>query len=72
VSTIVNAAKSTLIIVDGGKYLAQIGSDVQIWDDNTLPVELRGKLGLLKLVNNRQFVSDVGCRVEDDVFIVIN
>lgn len=72
VSTIVKTAKSVLIIVDGGKYLAQIDSDVQIWDDNTLPVELRGKLGLLKLVNNRQFVSDVGCRVEDDVFIVIN
>ena len=69
---VAETAKSVLIIVDGGNYLAQIGSDVQIWDDNTLPVELRGKLGLLKLVNNRQFVSDVGCRVDDDVFILIN
>ena len=34
--------KAALIIKDEGKYLVKIGQDVQLYDDNTLPVEMRG------------------------------
>jgi hypothetical protein len=64
------AKKSALIVVDAGKYLVKINDNVQLYDDTTLPVEFRGKLGLLKLVNEKQFVTDVGCRVNKEIYVL--
>jgi len=63
--------KAALVIKDEGKYLVKIGQDVQLYDDNTLPVEMRGKLGMLKLVEAEHFVSDIGCRINDEIFVVL-
>jgi hypothetical protein len=63
--------KAALVIKDEGKYLVKIGQDVQVYDDNTLPVEMRGKLGMLKLVEAEHFVSSVGCRINDEIFVVL-
>lgn len=63
--------KAALIIKDEGKYLVKIGQDVQLYDDNTLPIEMRGKLGMLKLVEAEHFVSDIGCRINDEIFVVL-
>ena len=74
-STLIDAMEtantSVLVIVNGGKYLVKSGTETQVYDDNTLPVEWRGKLGILKLVNSKQFVSEMGLRVDDDVFILL-
>jgi len=63
--------KAALIIKDEGKYLVRTGQDVQLYDDNTLPIEMRGKLGILKLVEAEHFVSNVGCRISDEIFVVL-
>lgn len=65
------AGKSALVIRDIDKYIVRIGDNVQIYDDNDFPEELRGKLGMLKLVEKEQIVPDTGCRVSDDVFVVL-
>jgi hypothetical protein len=65
------AGKTALVIKDGGKYLVKIGDKVDLFDDNTLPDWMRGKLGMLKLVQAEQFVSDTGCRVNDETFVLI-
>ena len=65
------AGKTALVIKDGGKYLVKIGDKVDLFDDNTLPDWMRGKLGMLKLVQDEQFVSDTGCRVNDETFVLI-
>jgi len=64
------AKKSALIIVDEGKYLVKTDDNVQLYDDTTLPVKFREKLGLLKLVNEKQFVTDVGCRVSKEIYVL--
>lgn len=64
------AKKSALIVVDEGKYLVKINDNVQLYDDTTLPVKFREKLGLLKLVNEKQFVTDVGCRVSKEIYVL--
>jgi hypothetical protein len=61
---------AALVVRDSGKYLVRINDNVQIYDDNTLPESMRGKLGMLKLVDAGFFLSDVGCRVNDEVFVV--
>jgi len=56
--------------VDEGKYLVKTDDNVQLYDDTTLPVKFREKLGLLKLVNEKQFVTDVGCRVSKEIYVL--
>lgn len=63
--------KTALVIKDTGKYVVKIGDTVQIYDDNSLPANLRGGIGLLKLVDVEHFLSDIGCRVSDEVFVVL-
>ena len=63
--------KTALVIKDAGKYVVKIGDTVQICDDNTLPTNLKSGIGLLKLVDVEHFLSDIGCRVSDEVFVVL-
>lgn len=63
--------KTALVIKDDGKYLVKIGDAIQLYDDNTLPEDMRRKLGMLKLVEAEAFVSNVGCRINDEVFVLI-
>ena len=60
-----------LVIKDSGKYLVKVRDNVQLYDDNTLPHEMRSKLGMLKLVEAETFLSNVGCRVNDEVFVLL-
>jgi len=62
---------TALIIKDEGKYMVKIGQDVQIYDDNTLPESMKGKLGMLKLVEAEHFISNIGCRINDEIFVVL-
>jgi hypothetical protein len=61
---------TALVVLDEGKYLVKIVDDLQMYSDTTLPQELRGKLGLLKLVQPNQFVSNAGFRVSEEVFVI--
>jgi len=61
---------AALIVRDSGKYLVRIDDNVQIYDDNTLPESMKRNLGMLKLVDAGFFLSGVGCRVNDEVFVV--
>jgi hypothetical protein len=60
-----------LVIKDSGKYLVKVRDNVQLYDDNTLPHEMRSKLGMLKLVEAETFLSSVGCRVNDEIFVLV-
>jgi hypothetical protein len=62
---------TALVIKDSGKYLVKVRDNVQLYDDNTLPHEMRSKLGMLKLVEAETFISSVGCRVNDEVFVLV-
>lgn len=62
---------AALVIKDQGKYIVKTGADVQVYDDNTLPENLRGRLGMLKLVEVEHFISNTGCRISDEIFVVL-
>lgn len=66
-----NNGKAVLVIRDDGKYIVKMGDKVDLYDDNTLPQEMRGKLGMLKLVEAEQFVTDTGCRINAETFVLI-
>ena len=64
-------SKTALIVKDTGKYLVKIGDKVDLYDDNTLPLDMRMKMGMLKLVNDEQYLTDVGCKVTSEIFVLL-
>jgi hypothetical protein len=63
--------KTALVVKDTGKYLVKIGDKVDLYDDNTLPVDMRMKMGMLKLVEDEQYLTDVGCKVTSEIFVLL-
>jgi hypothetical protein len=63
--------KTALVVLAEGKYIVKIRDNVQLYDDVTFPHELRGKLGMLKLVEKEQMVTGIGCRVNDEIFVLL-
>jgi hypothetical protein len=63
--------KTALIVKDLGKYLVKIGDNVELYDDNTLPLDMRMKMGMLKLVEDEQYLTDVGCKVTHEIFVLL-
>lgn len=66
-----DSGNAALVVLDQGKYIVKTGDNVQLFDDNDLPEQIRGRLGLLKLVEYKQMVTNAGCRVSSEVFVVV-
>lgn len=64
-------SKTALVVKDAGKYLVKIGDNAELYDDNTLPLDMRMKMGMLKLVQDEEYLSDVGCRVTSEIFVLL-
>ena len=64
-------SKTALVVKDTGKYLVKIGDKVDLYDDNTLPLDMRMKMGMLKLVEDEQYLTDVGCKVSSEIFVLL-
>jgi len=60
-----------LVWRDKGKYIIKVLDNVQTYDDNTIPEEYRAKLGMLKLVDVKVAIGSIGCRVEEDLFLLL-
>lgn len=63
--------RTALIVLSDGKYVVKIRDNVQLYDDVTLPDDLRGNLGMLKLVDKEVMVTGIGCRVSEEIFVLI-
>ena len=63
---------TSLVLLSNGKYVVKTGDEVHLYDDNTLPVDMRGKLGMLKLVEPEQMIEGVGCRATTEVFVLLS
>jgi hypothetical protein len=55
----------------GDMYVVEHKDKVEICDDNTLPEWVRSRIGMLKLIEAEQFVSDLGMRAGLNTFVVI-
>lgn len=63
--------KTALVVKDSGKYLVKIGDKVDLYDDNTLPLDMRMKMGMLKLVQDEEYLTDIGCKVTNEIFVLL-
>lgn len=64
-----------VVLVRGRSYvvkdLASESSRGETYTDDTMPFHLRKCIGLLKLVEDGQMISDIGCRVDEGVMVVM-
>jgi hypothetical protein len=72
VNAFTNPLQNTVTIVRvDDHYILNNKNVFTMRTDHTLSEEMRGKLGMLKLVNAQQIVEGVGCRVDDDTFVLL-
>jgi len=64
-------SKTALVVKDLGNYLVKIGDKVDLYEDNTLPQDICMKMGMLKLVQDEEYLTDIGCRVTSEVFVLL-
>jgi len=67
---VIEANPVAYIRLHKNKYIVKTIDNVQSYDDNTLPEEYRGKLGMLKLVEDQQCIGGVGCRANANTFLI--
>lgn len=63
--------RTALVIRNQGGYILRIDNDVKLCDDSSLPENIKPKLGMLKLVEKGQVISNTGCRVNEETFVVV-
>jgi hypothetical protein len=74
VATITEVGKlqeNVVIVRRDGHYVVRHGKRTVIMSDDELPMEWRGKLGMLKLVEDKHFVTEVGGRINEDTFVLL-
>lgn len=71
VSTALEANKSVVIVRTDSGYVCRRGTETTVRTDADIPEDWRGKLGLLKLVEREHYIENVGCRVNENVFVVL-
>ena len=65
----IDSKKCLTVYLTNGKYTVQQGEVLQEYESDTLPEHIKTKVGLLKLVENKQVVPEVGVRV-DNLYVV--
>jgi hypothetical protein len=67
-----DASQYYLVVVSDSKYITKFADDsINIYDDQNFPEDLRGKLGLLKLVSAGQMVENIGARIDTQTFVLL-
>jgi len=63
--------RMALVILDNDKYIVKYAVNTEVHNHTSFPESLRRSLGMLKLVDNGQIISNSGMRVDDNVFILV-
>lgn len=66
-----NNQQMALVILDNDKYIVKYTVSTELYDTDSFPQALRRSLGMLKLVEKGQVISNSGMRVDENVFIVV-
>lgn len=64
--------KTVLVVRTDGQYVVKTFGQVDVFDDNTLPEKYKAKIGMLKLVEDEEFVTSIGCRVNSETFVLLD
>ena len=73
IATAYSTYKGSLVLLSGGDYLVREGEDESplVLSSEQLPSDLKGKIGLLKLLEDNHFMKDVGYRLDATTFFIV-
>ena len=71
ISDLVDKGKAWLVNTSNSSYIVKQGGTVSIGESEQLPNIVRRNLGMLKLVQDREIISNVGLRVDETTYYVI-
>lgn len=71
ISSLINDGKAWLVHIVNSDYIVKVGDAVALWESDTLPNIVRRNLGMLKLVKDRELISNVGLRVDEATYYVV-
>lgn len=71
INDLINTGKAWLVHIVNSDYIVKQGDTVAIWESDKLPNIVRRNLGMLKLVKDRELISNVGIRVDESTYYVL-
>lgn len=71
IDNLINQGKAWLVNIVNSDYIMKQGEAVSISSSDQLPAKVRRNLGMLKLVQDREIISNVGIRVSEDTYYVL-
>lgn len=63
--------KQTVVVTDGSNYIISTAGATTILSSEQLPPYIKLGVGMLKLVEPRVMMKGIGCKVEDNIFVII-
>lgn len=71
INDLINKGKAWLVKISNSDYIVKQGEQISVCDSDSLPAMVRRNLGLLKLVQDRQLISNVGIRINEETYYVL-
>ena len=71
INDMIEKGTAWLVHIVNSDYIVKQGETVSILDSEKLPNIVRRNLGMLKLVQNREIISNVGIRVDESTYYVL-
>ena len=71
INALIDTHEAWLVHLVNSDYIVKHRGTVSILESDALPATVRRNLGLLKLVKDRELISNVGIRVSEDTFYVV-
>lgn len=59
------------VVIQNDKYVVSCNDKIITYDVNTIPIDLRAQLGLLKLIEEGEVLEDVGVRTKDGFLVFL-
>jgi hypothetical protein len=59
------------VVIHKDQYVVSFNDRITTYDVNTIPIELRAQLGLLKLVEENDLLEDVGVRTKQGFLVFL-
>lgn len=71
INDLINKGKAWLVKISNSDYIVKQGEQISVCNSDSLPAMVRRNLGLLKLVQDRQLISNVGIRINEETYYVL-
>lgn len=59
------------VVIQNNEYVVSCNDKVTTYDVNTIPIDLRAQIGLLKLIEEGEVLEDVGVRTKDGFLVFL-